>query len=75
MFKNIGIYVKEKKDDFIDSHGLDALILSLKKHTPSIFIEEKITKLKNVKCPSTCSIFEPITYIHKQLKTKWVKEK
>ena len=46
MFKNIGIYVKEKKDEFIDSHGLDALILSLKKHTPSIFIEE-ISKYKN----------------------------
>ena len=33
MFKNIGIYVKEKTDEGIDSHGLDVLISSLNKHT------------------------------------------
>ena len=40
MFKNIGIYVKEKSGEVIDSHNLDALILSLKKHTSNVYIEE-----------------------------------
>ena len=46
MFKNIGIYIKEKKGEVIDSFGLDGLLLSLKKHTPSVFIEET-SKYKN----------------------------
>ena len=46
MFKNIGIYVKEKTDEGIDSHGLDVLISSLNKHTSTIFIEET-SKHKN----------------------------
>ena len=46
MFKNIGIYVKEKTDESIDSHGLDVLISSLNKHTSNIFIEET-SKYKN----------------------------
>src|SRR6056300_799637 len=46
MFKNIGIYIKEKKGEVIDSFGLDGLLLSLKKYTPSIFIEET-SKYKN----------------------------
>ena len=46
MFKNIGIYVKEKTDEGIDSHGLDVLISSLYKHTSNIFIEET-SKYKN----------------------------
>jgi len=40
MFKNIGIYVKEKSGEVIDSQNLDALILSLKKHTSNVHIEE-----------------------------------
>ena len=40
MFKNIGIYVKEKSGEVIDSQNLDALILSLKKHTLDVYIEE-----------------------------------
>lgn len=40
MFKNIGIYVKEKSGEVIDSQNLDALILSLKKHTSNVYIEE-----------------------------------
>ena len=40
MFKNIGIYVKEKSGEVIDSHNLDALILSLKKHISNVYIEE-----------------------------------
>ncbi len=40
MFENIGIYVKEKSGEVIDSHNLDALILSLKKHTSNVYIEE-----------------------------------
>ena len=46
MFKNIGIYVKEKTDEGIDSYGLDVLISSLNKHTSNIFIEET-SKYKN----------------------------
>ena len=46
MFKNIGIYVKEKSGEVIDSHNLDALILSLKKHTSNVYIEET-SKYKN----------------------------
>ena len=46
MFKNIGIYVKEKTDEGIDSNGLDVLISSLSKHTSNIFIEET-SKYKN----------------------------
>ena len=46
MFKNIGIYVKEKTDEGIDSHSLDVLISSLNKHTSNIFIEET-SKYKN----------------------------
>jgi NAD+ kinase len=40
VFKNIGIYVKEKSGEVIDSQNLDALILSLKKHTSNVYIEE-----------------------------------
>ena len=40
MCKNIGIYVKEKSGEVIDSQNLDALILSLKKHTSNVYIEE-----------------------------------
>jgi len=40
MFKNIGIYVKEKSGEVIDSQNLDPLILSLKKHTSNVYIEE-----------------------------------
>ena len=40
MFKNIGIYIKEKSGEVIDSQNLDALILSLKKHTSNVYIEE-----------------------------------
>ena len=40
MFKNIGIYIKEKTGEGIDSDGLDVLISSLNKHTSNIFIEE-----------------------------------
>ena len=40
MFKNIGIYVKEKSGEVIDSQNLDALFLSLKKHTSNVYIEE-----------------------------------
>jgi NAD+ kinase len=40
MFKNIGIYVKEKSGEVIDSQNLDALILSLKKHNSNVYIEE-----------------------------------
>ena len=40
MFKNIGIYVKEKSGEVIDSQNLDVLILSLKKHTSNVYIEE-----------------------------------
>ncbi|MDA0976808.1 MAG: NAD(+)/NADH kinase [Proteobacteria bacterium] len=40
MFKNIGIYVKDKSGEVIDSQNLDALILSLKKHTSNVYIEE-----------------------------------
>ena len=40
MFKNIGIYVREKSGESIDLSSLDALILSLKKHTSNIFIDE-----------------------------------
>ena len=46
MFKNIGIYVREKSGEGIDSSSLDALILSLKKHTIDVFIDEK-SKYKN----------------------------
>ena len=40
MFKNIGIYVKEKSGESIDSQNLDALILLLEKHTSNVYIEE-----------------------------------
>ncbi|MBL6818148.1 MAG: NAD(+)/NADH kinase [SAR86 cluster bacterium] len=40
MFKNIGIYVKEKSGEIIDSQNLDDLILSLKKHNSNVYIEE-----------------------------------
>ena len=46
MFKNIGIYIKEKSGEGIDSHGLDVLIDNLKKHTPKVFIEDT-SKYKN----------------------------
>ena len=46
MFKNIGIYVREKSGESIDLSSLDALILSLKKHTSNIFIDET-SKYKN----------------------------
>ena len=46
MFKNIGIYVREKSGEGIDSRNLDALILSLKKHTSDVFIDET-SKYKN----------------------------
>tara|TARA_B100000767_G_C19708357_1_gene511606 strand:- start:77 stop:967 length:891 start_codon:yes stop_codon:yes gene_type:complete len=39
MFKNIGIYVKEKTYQAIDNSALDVLVDSLKKNTSKIFIE------------------------------------
>ena len=63
MFKNIGIYVKEKTDEGIDSHGLDVLISSLNKHTSNVFIEEaskynnnSLTILKHSKFASTVDL-------------------
>ena len=46
MFKNIGIYIKEKSGEGIDAHGLDILIDNLKKYTPKVFIEDT-SKYKN----------------------------
>ena len=40
MFKNIGIYIKEKAYQEIDNEALHALISSLKNHTSQVFIED-----------------------------------
>ena len=40
MFKNIGIYIKEKAYQEIDNEALHSLISSLKNHTPKVFIED-----------------------------------
>ena len=54
MFKNIGIYIKEKAYQEIDNEALHSLISSLKNHTSQVFIEDdadyqndSITKLNN----------------------------
>ena len=54
MFKNIGIYIKEKAYQEIDNEALHSLISSLKNHTPKVFIEDdadyqndSVTKLNN----------------------------
>ncbi len=57
MFKNIGIFVKEKTDEGIDSHGLDVLISSLNKHTSNIFIEETSIQLRSIDTFPTNFIF------------------
>ena len=40
MFKNIGIYIKEKAYQEIDNEALHSLISSLKNHTSQVFIED-----------------------------------
>ena len=40
MFKNIGIYTKEKSYQGLDYKALDSLIISLKKYSIEVFIEE-----------------------------------
>ena len=54
MFKNIGIYIKEKAYQEIDNEALHSLISSLKNHTSQVFIEDdadyqndSVTKLNN----------------------------
>ena len=54
MFKNIGIYIKEKAYQEIDNEALHSLISSLKNHTSKVFIEDdadyqndSLTKLSN----------------------------
>ena len=54
MFKNIGIYIKEKAYQEIDNEALHSLISSLKNHTSQVFIEDDadyqndlVTKLSN----------------------------
>ena len=54
MFKNIGIYIKEKAYQEIDNEDLHSLISSLKNHTSQVFIEDdadyqndSVTKLSN----------------------------
>lgn len=54
MFKNIGIYIKEKAYQEIDNEALHSLISSLKNHTSQVFIEDdadyqndSVTKLSN----------------------------
>jgi hypothetical protein len=38
MFKNIGIYTKEKSYQGLDYKALDSLIISLKKYSIEVFI-------------------------------------
>jgi NAD+ kinase len=40
MFKNIGIYIKEKSYQGLDYEALDSLIISLKKYSNEVFIED-----------------------------------
>ena len=40
MFKNIGIYIKEKSYQGLDHKALDSLIISLKKYSNEVFIED-----------------------------------
>ena len=40
MFRNIGIYIKEKSYQGIDYKALDSLIISLKKYSNEVFIED-----------------------------------
>ena len=40
MFKNIGIYTKEKSYQGLDYKALDSLIISLKKYSNEVFIED-----------------------------------
>ena len=40
MFKNIGIFVKEKAHHGIDATALNELVISLRKSSTSIFIEK-----------------------------------
>jgi NAD+ kinase len=40
MFKNIGIYIKEKSYQGLDYKALDSLIISLKKYTTEVFVED-----------------------------------
>ena len=40
MFRNIGIYIKEKSYQGIDYKALDSLIISLKKYSNHVFIED-----------------------------------
>ena len=40
MFKNIGIYIKEKSYQGLDYKALDTLIVSLKKYSNHVFIED-----------------------------------
>ena len=40
MFKNIGIFVKEKTYQAIDYNALDSLIATLARHAPNLFIDE-----------------------------------
>ena len=40
MFKNIGIYIKEKTYQEIDNEALHSLISSLKNHTSKVFIQD-----------------------------------
>ena len=54
MFKNIGIYIKEKAYQEIDNEALHSLISSLKNYTSEVFIEDdadyqndSVTKLSN----------------------------
>ena len=54
MFKNIGIYIKEKAYQDIDNEAMHSLISSLKNHTSQVFIEDdadyqndSVTKLSN----------------------------
>ena len=40
MFKNIGIYIKEKSYQGLDYKALDSLIISLKKYSTEVFVED-----------------------------------
>jgi len=40
MFRNIGIYIKEKSYQGLDYKALDSLIISLKKYSNEVFIED-----------------------------------
>ena len=40
MFRNIGIYIKEKSYQGLDYKALDSLIISLKKYSNEVFVED-----------------------------------